>query len=261
MNFYRIIIFIILIIISISLFWKSGFLNIKKIEIEKYNVLCLDDQKLLSEFKIKDENILFINEDNLNKKILLKYICIKNISFEKQFPDKIKLIINGRKGLANISIYQNKALIDLKILEATASSEAALIDWSINPLLENENFIINDEGIIFAKQDKNNLPFLYIPNQILEIGRKINDINFRNVLSVFTRLPQMNINFTQSKLNEHNLQVLSEPKIIFSLEKDVLKQLTSLHLILEKAKIDNKNMEIIDLRFDKPVVKYLPIKK
>lgn len=260
MNFYKIVIYILFVIIVISLFWKSNFLNIKQVQIEKNNALCLNDQKILSEFKIKDENILIINEKDIKEKILLKFICVKNIFFEKKFPNKLKIIINERKGLANISNYKNNNLIDLKDLEASSSSGAALIDWSFIPLEEKENFIIDDEGVIFTKQDKNNLPFLYISNQIFEIGKKIENIDFGKVSLLFMKLPQMNINFTQAKLNEHNLQVLSEPKITISLEKDILKQLASLHLILEKAKIDERTMDIIDLRFDKPVVTYLPKK-
>lgn len=259
MNFYKVIIFLIIICFATALLWKSGFLNIGQIDLEKNNIQCLNDHNLLSEIKIKGENILLINEQELSKKVLVKYLCIKNIFFEKKFPNKIKVIINERKGMAGISSIKNQNLISLDDLESTASSQAVLLDWSFPPL-EAENFIVDNEGIIFTQNDERNLPIIYISEQILEMGKKIENIDFNKVSLLLDKLPQMNINVTQTKIIEHNLQIKSRQKIVLSLEKDVLKQLASLHLILEKAKIEGVTMEIIDLRFDRPVVRYLPKK-
>ncbi|MDO8638889.1 MAG: hypothetical protein Q7R43_04905 [Candidatus Daviesbacteria bacterium] len=257
MNFYKIIIFIIVLFIFISILWKSNVLNISQVEIENNNSQCLNKEKFSSEFNIKNENIFFIDKQKLEEKILLKYICVKNISLEKIFPSKIKIIINGRFGIAKVSNIKNEPVLDLKDLEATSSSEAALINWSVPELNETEKFIADDEGIIFANDSENNLPIVYLPDQILKIGEKIKVTDFNKIALVFIKLPQLNISFTQTKLNEYDLEVLSQPKIVVSLEKNILRQLASLQLILEKAKIDNRTMEIIDLRFDKPVVKYL----
>lgn len=254
MNFHKITVFIISVFIFIALIWKLEIFNLKKVEIEKNNVQCMDNQKLLSEFTIKGENILLMNEQNINKKILLKYPCVKNIIFKKQFPDKVKIIISGREGMARISY------INLKELEATSASGAALIDWTFPLSVESDNFIIDDEGIIFAQNNESSLPYLYLKNQILKIGNKIENIDLNKVSLLFVKLPQMGIKINKTKINGQDFQVLGEQKIVFSLAKDVLAQFASLHLILEKAKIDERTMEIIDLRFDKPVVKYVPKK-
>lgn len=255
MNFYKIIIFLIVTFLATALLLKSGFLNINQIDFEKNNIQCLNNQNLLSEIKIKGENILLINEQELSKKILLKYPCVKNIFFEKNLPGKIKIILNGRKGMAIISNIKTSNLISLDDLESTSSSQAALLDWSF-PSLEKENFIIDDEGLIFTQNSEKKLPVIYISEQILEIGKKIENINFNKVSLLFDKLSQMNIDVTQTKIIEHNLQINNNQKIVFSLEKDILRQLVSLHLILDKAKIEGMIMESIDLRFEKPVVVY-----
>lgn len=270
MNLYKIITIFILIFILIGIIYRFGLFNINQIEVKKNNVQCFDDQKFLSEFntsklslsEIKNENILFFNEQRIKNKIFSEYVCVKNISFEKKFPNKLKIIINGRKSIAKISSYKSNELIDLKELEATVSSEAALLDWSSSETSSTDNFIIDDEGIIFTNKDENGLPVLYMPiaDNLLKIGNKLKNTDFKKVSLLFNKLSQMNVNLLQTKLSGQNLQVLGQPKIVFLLEKDVLKQLASLQLILEKAKIDERNMEIIDLRFDKPVVKYLPKK-
>lgn len=260
MKFYKILICIFVIIILLALVFKSGFFNISHIELQKNNVNCINDQNFLSDIKLKSENIFLFNEKNINTKILLKFICVKNIIIEKKFPNGVKIILNERKGLARVSEFKSETLINLKDFEATSASSTALIDWSVSHEQNNENFILDNEGIIFAQSNDNYLPNLYIANQILQIGTKLKNIDFNKVSLLFNKLPQMNINITQVKINELNFQILSEPRIVFSLEKDVLLQLASLQLILDKAKIDNINMEIVDLRFDKPVVKYLPKK-
>lgn len=260
MNPYKVLIFIFVILIFFALIFKFGFLNISQVELERNNAECINNQNILSEIKIKGENIFLINEQNIKEKILSKYICVKDVILEKKFPNQLKIIINERKGLAMVSSFVNTSLINLKDFEATSASSTAIIDWSLPSKSANEDFILDDEGMIFTQNNGNYLPNLFISNQILQIGNRIRNIDFNKVSLLFNKLPQMNINITQIKINEHNFQILSEPKIVFSLEKDVLLQLASLQLILDKAKIDNRNMETIDLRFNKPVVQYLPKK-
>lgn len=260
MNFRKIIIFLIVIFIFLILLWKVELFNVKKIEVEKNNDKCLEKQNILSEFNLKNKNIFLINEEEINKNILKKYICIKKVYLEKKFPSTIKIIINERKGLARVVNYKKQNLLSFKDLEATASSQTALLNWSFLNSSESGNFIVDDEGLIFDQNVENNLPIIFIPEQILEIGKKINNIDFSKVALLLNKLVQMNIYVTQTQITEKNLQMKNEQKLVFSLEKDILKQIASLHLILDKAKIDDTTMEIIDLRFDRPVVKYVPKK-
>ena len=259
MNFYKILIVLSVIIVTVLLLWKMELFTIKKVEIEKNNADCLDDKNLLSKYNILKENIIFINEGDLNKTILEKNICVKNIFLEKKIPNTLKIIINGRKGFARIVKYNDHNQINLDNLESSSSSQAALLDWSFSSS-ESVNYIVDEEGLIFTQKEEDNLPMIYLSEQILEVGKKIENIDFSKIVQLFVKLPQMNRSFTQVKISEHRLQIKNDQKIVFSLEKDILMQLASLHLILEKAKIDNRSMDSIDLRFDKPVVKYLPKK-
>jgi len=43
---------------------------------------------------------------------------------------------------------------------------------------------------------------------------------------------------------------------LFTLEKEIESQLASLQFILWRAKMEGKSLKTVDLRFDKPVVKY-----
>lgn len=51
-------------------------------------------------------------------------------------------------------------------------------------------------------------------------------------------------------------KIKNGPKIYFSGDKDVEWQASSLQLIVSRLTIDNKKPNLIDLRFDKPIVKY-----
>ena len=74
---------------------------------------------------------------------------------------------------------------------------------------------------------------------------------------------KMGISVNESFLNDSFFIIKDETsviKVIFRLKNEVDIQLASLQLILDKAKIDEKELEFIDLRFDKPVVRYAPKK-
>ncbi|KKS13713.1 MAG: hypothetical protein UU67_C0020G0034, partial [Candidatus Daviesbacteria bacterium GW2011_GWB1_41_5] len=57
-----------------------------------------------------------------------------------------------------------------------------------------------------------------------------------------------------------SLIIFAQYKVILSLQKDIPLQLASLQLITEKAKIDGRLIEVVDTRFNKPVVVYAPKK-
>jgi len=83
---------------------------------------------------------------------------------------------------------------------------------------------------------------------------------FKKISTVFTETRKYEINISEAEVLDQDFLVLSPRKIAFSLKRDILKQLVSLQLILQKAKIDESMIETVDLRFDKPVVKFLPKK-
>ena len=81
-----------------------------------------------------------------------------------------------------------------------------------------------------------------------------------NIIKIFDKTKSLGIEIKQAWLRENILVTETIPKMIFKLD-NVDSQLASLQLILSEAKIESKELEIIDLRFDKPVIKFAPEKK
>lgn len=243
-------------VISTLIIFKSGFFNINFLAIQTEG-FCLTSEDFQQAVKIKGESIFFIDRDQISANLLQKYLCLKAVEIEKEFPSKIKINLIDREPLVEVSSYVLTTPFPLKDLEASSSSQAALLDWSY---LQDKDFMVADEdGVIFKEKEAINLPKLFLPDQEIKLGKQLDKILFNKLSEVIKKigsdaLIKVSGNFLliQSDLDDYQ----GKKKLVISLEKDLMAQLASLQLILQKAKIDDRPMEIIDLRFDKPVVIY-----
>lgn len=235
--------------------WKSGIFNISKISLEINNASCVNEQSLKSDLNLDGKNILVISQDTVFEKVANKYPCIGQVRVERQFPHDIKIKIEGRNPVAGLISLPETSIQFLNSLEATPSSQTALLNWSF-PNRPTESFLIDETGIIFGNNESGDLPVIFINNQNLKVGYTMDPQLWVKSFFILDGLKKINIEFSKVKMIDDCLQVEANPKIAFSLSRDILKQLTSLQLILQKAKIDGRIIETIDLRFDKPVVIY-----
>ena len=79
-------------------------------------------------------------------------------------------------------------------------------------------------------------------------------------LTILDKVKIYRLSITEASIFEDVLMNNTAPKIIFKLRNDIDKQIASLQLILEKAKMETSKLEFIDLRFDKPIVRIAPKK-
>ncbi|MBI4036980.1 hypothetical protein HY385_00990 [Candidatus Daviesbacteria bacterium] len=238
----------------VILIWQLHLLDIHKINVEIQNAKCVDEQNLKLALGLSGKNILLIKSKEVNKKLIAKYPCLREVQIEPQSLNTVKVLATGRTALASVAPITTSTLT-LDNQEATPSSSSALLNWSFPPFPINKTEIVDETGVIFGG-DNTNLLTLFLPNQDLKIGQLVDLPGFDKIAIVLSKLPKLEILIVRAKVEEDNLLIDAEPKIAFSLEKDILRQLASLQLILQKAKIDKKPMEIIDLRFDKPVITY-----
>ena len=246
--------------------WKSGLFGANLGNIEVKNASCVTEPQIRTELDITGHNILFLNENVLEKKIIDKYPCVGSIKFVRQFPKQIAIKVNGRNPLAQIVSFNPSKSSFLGDLEASPSSSTALLDWNF-PEVSPENLLVDANGVVFGDNGSFKLPIIFWPEENLKIGQRLDGNIFNNISKVFSKMNSLNLNENtastsatfenfQAKVVDNSLLIKVKPKLIFSLEKDILRQLASLQLILQKAKIDGKVIEVVDLRFDKPVVVY-----
>lgn len=231
------------------LIWIQRIFNIKQVFIERNNTDCVKAENIEKRLGLKGKNIFLVDKRSLLK-ILAGYPCIKDINLEKKFPSEVRVKVEGRSAFVNIAPKKIDEHLNILSLEATPSSQTALLNWAFPSL--NQGFLADNEGVIFATGSDENLPAIFWPEENLKVGQKLDGSIFSKVKKVLESYPKSK----EVQLSTNILQIQMEEKVALSLQKDLDKQLASLQLILEKAKIENKPMETIDLRFDKPVVVY-----
>ena|SRR3989339_77868 len=218
--------------------FKYGLLNIKQIDIEG-DISCTDQNQIRREAELPEKNFFFVNSLKTENILKKKFICIKSVRILKSFPDKVTLKIENRKAVAVIAELREEASF-------SAAPSADVKDY----------YLIDDEGVIFGKGAD-----LAVP-QIFVSGLKI--FSASNLVKILEKISVLGILINKGFIDGDVLTIDSNPpvsKIILRLDGEIDIQLGSLQLIVDKAKIDSKDLEFIDLRFDKPVVKFAPKKK
>lgn len=210
----------------------SGFFKIETVQVEG-DLSCAENGQLLTNIKVLGTNIFLINSSQIEKKLKTNFSCIKSAKIVKKFPIHILVQVSKREPRANLYIIKDTSI------EATSSA------------IE-ESFLLDEEGVIFSGT---------APELPMKIYSSKKNINFKNILAVLNKIKVFGIEVMEAVEMENTLLTNSSPKVIFDLSKEIDAQTASLQLILAKAKIDEETAEFIDLRFDKPVVRFAPKKK
>ncbi len=229
-----ILVFIAIIALGYKLF------TVSKIETEGY-VSCMVDSKPNQFEKFLGQNLFLINIGNLEQDLKKQFLCLKQVSLSKVFPNKIKI---------NLSERQPKVIFISVANEATDSA-------SMTPqiLQKKDAFLVDEDGVFFSKSNWENLPKIYSWSNLV-LGQKIDKDLVDRILKVISELNLLGLTTTDSILNSDKTYLMySNPAVYFNLNDKLDFQIASLQLILKTAKIDS-NVEFIDLRFDKPIVKY-----
>lgn len=245
--------FVLILALSVLLIFKSGIFNIKTIEVNVINNLgCASLDQLKDASQLLGQNIFWVSNVTTSKNIKNKFVCVKEVGLSKQFPDIVKLDVLGREPKAKLLNLPHMATASANLENiATPSAEQPL------------DIFLVDEEVIFAKDTNRFLvPKIFLRDFNLSEGRKA-DYLIKEVLNILEKLKSFGLNIQTTQIINQFLVIFPEnlqPKIIFRLGKDINAQIASLQLILKIAKIDSSSVEFIDLRFDKPVVRFAPKK-
>lgn len=247
-----------------SLFILGGFLvnkffNVARVDLVFDSYACGDENQIENSLSIKKRLIFWVNDDEVSKKLKTQYSCINEVVFSKYLPNKIAILISGRKPIATVVTGRSTGnMINISQIEATAASSAATIDFSV-PEPQSDKFFVDESGFLFFQTSGDvNLPLVFINQDLslkMSLGQNIG-VGLKNAIEVINKF---GLNPKLVKIESDGILVVvgeKGQKVILSLDNELLKQLASLQLILQKNKIDSKRIESIDLRFSKPVVIY-----
>lgn len=229
-----------------------------------------DDETCISGDSIKKEAVDFrktyfdTREDLIAQRIKKKYQCVFEVFFVKRFPDKLEIKIEARKPVLVVFPIFEKEVGMLIESEATPSSQSAKVDFSINRATGSADFLVDKTGLAYAfLKEGVDLPAVGYEKNEIKIGDNLPGSIINQVMSLLDFVNRLSLPRGGLKVvRERNLMIDGKPKIIFDLDKNrhdesfIKRQTASLQLILQKATIDSKGLESVDLRFDKPVVVY-----
>lgn len=238
------------IVIASLLVRNTSFFLINNLEVKKANADCVQDTSLIKDLNIIGKNIFTTSVDQAS--ILNRYPCIESLNLQKSRLNKVIISVEGRKPLVRVASLGLS--IDLK--EATPSSQTALLDWS-QPLATDTSYLVaDDNGVIFTATQSTSSAIIYLADEKLILGKRLSSDMFHKIAAVLKLLDSLGERVSFGKVINEALLIKGNEKIVFSLDNIKNRQVASLQLILGKAKIDGRPIEMIDLRFDKPVVVY-----
>lgn len=238
--------------------------SIKNIEIRLDAIACASYEDIKNTAEINDKNLLFLNETLIGDRLKEKYRCIKSVKIIRHFSNSVTLEVNGRKGMAYLksqSLAESSATPSLNLILENIASSGAEATYSLSLSKEEEFFLVDDEGVIFNKTLINApLPIIYILDK--NIPEQVINMFLKKLVNAFSKITSYGLTLNNVIVFPQQVAIIDTDIKIVSIINDQLdKQLAALQLIINKAKIEGISIQLIDLRFDKPVVKYAPKEK
>ena len=228
LKFFLFFSFLCLIFFSI-LFFINQFFLIKKIE------LISDREFLLSnKDELINKNLIFINQDEIAKKIILENSLLKQVVVNKVWPITLKITVYFYEPIAALIVNQGffNLSTDGRILSKIKDGQPSL-------------------PIINYYQKLNGNSF--------QTGDWIDYKDIQQTLFFIDKLGQINLVPLTIDIKGQDMLVFNlngDKKIVFSNKKEKELQDYQLEFIIRQFKIEGKEFKSIDLRFDKPVISF-----
>jgi cell division septal protein FtsQ len=228
------------------------------------DLTCADETKIKQVLEKEKIKFYWLQSQEIDKKLRQQFPCINESNIEREFPKGIKVTLSGRKPLAVFRLTQKMtpSPLPIEVLEATPSTIEAKPSPSVQVIVTfGETFLIDGKGVGFAKGFREDLPLVNFVTNRFDIGDSIGAEVIAHILETIEFFQKQGIAIQSLELDQDKLTVKTTEEIVFSVTDGLERQGASLQLIWKQAKMNSKSVVKIDLRFDKPVVIYVPEKK
>ena len=220
---------LILAVILFFIVFKGDFFIIKKLECRVDENWCRPDEEKYF-LSVLGQNIFTVKITEKLSSLGEEGAYLKDLRIERRLPDKV--------------------IVQLKKRSAVAQ---AAHDY-------NSYYIFDETGTIFSQTEKDSsLPVVLLFTEFpLKKGIKSSDLE--QIYQLIKYLRQYGIAVSDYILgSDYSLSIkTNDLEVLFSLDKDIKKQVASLQVILSRSKIEGKVLNRLDLRFEKPVAVFKP---
>ncbi len=208
---------------------KADFFQIKNIKCIKNGSSCnKQEENFLNEFIGK--NIFTFKNAKEAEEVEDNFYKLSKVKIEKKLPQTL--------------------LVELYPRESAVAFSVSGKTW----------YLIDKDAVIFDQQIEKpkDLPAFNINNDLdIKIGKKL-EKDWVKIVDLADSLQNGYVNVEKIELEYPSVKlILSEGSMVYmSLESDISRQVGSLQFILRQSKIEGRSIKAIDLRFDKPTIKY-----
>lgn len=215
----------------VIVFFQGDYFRIKEISCFVGETSCTDEEKIIFA-DLLGENIFLCQTHNFTQKILEKYWQFEQVKIEKKLPHQIIVSLKTRQPFFNMTMEGKK--------------------WW---LLDQQGFVLQEKEKAFA-----GLPQVFYSLSLQPaVGQKIEQETIQAIVQMLTSLAQEKlINYQKIMAQENVITLFTTDQLIasFSAQKNMQVQVDSLHFIVRLSKIEGKLPKFLDLRYDKPVVRF-----
>lgn len=245
-----VILLIILIFLSAFLFIRSDLFQIKAIDLVSQIPDCVSEDGIRFQTEAVGQSIFFYDIEAAKNRILDKFYCLENVELIKSYPSTLK-----------VSVFERKTVLAALQINAEPTLEAATSSASLIPptfATQSALFALDKEGFLFKNLSTSSatpkvgiaqnliIPGKITQGEILWLGKfQETAINFNLNFIEFIKTQDGTI---VGKMREGFL-------ILLSAKTDEKKIVSSLQAILRQAKIEGVKFKILDLRFEKPILR------
>lgn len=207
----------------------------------------------LIENQVRGKSLFFINQKALKEKILKDFLTISDVSFEKDFPNRLLVETLPREPIAVVSFAKEASSF------GNIASESGKI--ATPPASFKQYFLVDKEGLVFAKAgDFFGLPLFHLfDERVPSLGENIGQKRIETASEIIENLKKDEIEVSEVFLTAFGsieMIVRDGTKVLFSSQKNPIAQVASLQLILSSTRIEGRVLTSVDLRFERPVVRY-----
>ena len=202
-------------------------------QIKHINVIGSSNKQLIIGLsELNHKNLLWLDSQTINKDIIDKNSFIKSLNISKQYPNTLVITIEEQEPIASLKSSQGY-------------------------------FILSSDGRILKKnKDQNQLyPIINFYQQLnyyaYQAGHIINYVEINLVLKMINLMNNIGLKVNSIDIRQRDMIVfnLDNKEIILTTEKSFELQEYQLSTIIKQYRIEGKNYQTIDLRFDKPIIK------
>lgn len=218
---------IILAVLAVLLCLEGDFLKIKTVSCRIDENECPPELKSPLTDYFLGKNIFLVGIRDLEKDLGEKYPWIEKQTAVKIFPDRLDFRFTNRQ-----------------ILAAIAGDSFALVDES---------------GLVVKiSKSSGDYPVVSLLSKVsIALGQRIDQPSLAETLQILKHLRLRLLEPKRAEIGppgKITIWFRDGSQAVFSSENDIIRQLDSLQLILNRTKMEGKQFKKIDLRFDKPVI-------